>query len=152
VDGKEEKQYDAVSDPLFSPDSKRMAYWVNVSNKQFMVVDGKEEKQYDDIGYAVFSPDSKRVAYVAVLGKWFIVVDGKKGKSHDNIRVPVFSPDSKRMIYRAILGNTEFIIVDKKEGMRYNQIVSRVEFDSPDSFHYLASKRNSIYLIEERLK
>ncbi len=79
VDGKKEKQYDAIMGRLrpqitFSSDSKRVAYgakveverkWlVSVTTKQFVVVDGEEGKQYDSIisvegGEIIFdSPDS----------------------------------------------------------------------------------------------
>jgi hypothetical protein len=63
VDGREEKQYDGIGNftPIFSPDSKRVAYLTKLGDKQFAVVDGKEEKRYDAIGVGclLVSPDSK---------------------------------------------------------------------------------------------
>lgn len=42
VDGVEGKAYDAVGQPVFSPDGKRMAYWALEGAKAFVVVDGRE--------------------------------------------------------------------------------------------------------------
>ena len=45
IDGKEEKQYDAV--PIFSPDGNMIAYKVKSGNKWSVIVDGIEGKHYD---------------------------------------------------------------------------------------------------------
>ncbi|HHT9160316.1 MAG TPA: hypothetical protein ACFYEB_00455, partial [Candidatus Brocadiia bacterium] len=71
----EGKQYDTVSCPTFSPDSKHVAYTAKEGNKEFVVVDGEEGKQYDTVSCGPFSPDSKHVAYTAKEGnKEFVVV------------------------------------------------------------------------------
>jgi hypothetical protein len=46
IDEIEGKQYDAVGNLTFGPDSKRLAYWAKVDDKQFAVVDGVQGKQY----------------------------------------------------------------------------------------------------------
>ena len=162
VDGKEEKQYDGSgTTPIFSPDSKRVAYGAGVGNKRFVVVDSKEEKQYDGIakGSIIFSPDSKRLAYGAQVGnKWFVVVDGKEEKQYDGIvkGTFIFSPDSRCVAYGAQVGNKQFVVVDGKEEKQYDGIITiggeKLIFDSSDNIHYLAFKGNSIYLVEERIE
>ncbi|MCK4419024.1 hypothetical protein KAV79_04385 [Candidatus Aerophobetes bacterium] len=66
------------------------------------------------------------------------------------------SPDSKRVAYVAEVGNKWFVVVNGEEGKRYDGIVTlgggRIIFDFPDSFHYLALKGSSIYLVEEKIK
>jgi len=47
VDRNEGVKYDAISAPIFSPDSRRLAYGGLRGNKQFVVVDGKEGEKYD---------------------------------------------------------------------------------------------------------
>ncbi len=111
VDGKEEKQYDnilATPPPIFSPDSKRVAYGARTGDKWLVFVDGKEDKPYDDIlkGTPIFSPDSKHVAYGAKVGnKWLVVVDGKEGKPYDGFprgtRIVFDSPDAFHYLARA---------------------------------------------------
>lgn len=103
------------------------------------------------------SQDNKRIAYSARIGeKWFVVVDGEEGKQYDGIMegTPIFSPDSKRVAYGANVDEKCFVVVDGKEGKRYDGFVrgGRIVFDSPDSLHYLALIKNSIYLIEERIQ
>ena len=86
VDGQEGKHYTGalMSPPVFSPDSKHVAYIVAyqyVDRKEaFLVLDGEEGKQYEFIDMKlgpVFGPDSKKVAYGAKLedGLWWIVED-----------------------------------------------------------------------------
>lgn len=49
VNDKKGKEYKDVSEPFFSPDSKRLAYWAQGDTiwKWFVVLDGNEGKQYD---------------------------------------------------------------------------------------------------------
>jgi len=105
--------------PLFSPDSRRLAYvgFHTVSQEIFkylppyripvkhvLVLDGSEGEPFDRIvrGSVVFSPDSRRVAYAAERqGKFLIVVDGAEGQWFDDIYNPVFSPDGQHVAYVA---------------------------------------------------
>lgn len=83
VDGKEGKQYDRIGTgtPIFSPDSKRVAYGAQVGDKWFVVVDGREGQQYDAIvtvggGRILFgSPDS--LHYLAQEGAKIYLVEEK---------------------------------------------------------------------------
>jgi hypothetical protein len=49
VDGKEGKEYDGIAKgtPIFSPDSKHLAYLARRGEKWFVVIDGEEGKEYD---------------------------------------------------------------------------------------------------------
>jgi WD40-like Beta Propeller Repeat len=103
--------------PVFSPDSRRLAYvaYRTVSQqifqylppfripvKHFLVIDGSEGEPFDRVvhGSVVFSPDSRRVAYAAEReGKYLIVVDGQEGRLFDDIYNPVFSPDGRHVAY-----------------------------------------------------
>lgn len=66
------------------------------------------------------------------------------------------SPDSKRIAYVALIDNKWFVVLNGKEGRRYDGIVGigggRLIFDSPESLHYLAQKGRSIYLVEEKIE
>ena len=122
VDEKEHKAYecsavDYISDPIFSPDSKRIAYTVTVGGKQFAVVDGQElikykqtEKSY--LGEPVFSPDSKRVAYVVAETEkdWFVVIDGQQGKRYEKIIWPVVFVSSNTIRYMAARGGNIYSV------------------------------------------
>lgn len=120
--------------PIFSPDSKHLAYRA-LREAQWMVVrDGKEgplfkEKQedlYENNGADViddilFSPDSQHLAYRARRnGKWRVVVDGKEGKAYDWISDNDlhFSADSKRVAYGAERGGKYFIVTRDERGVK----------------------------------
>lgn len=93
LDGVEGPHYDGiVSGPIFSPDSRRLAY---VARKTLMdgkpvdcvVVDGKEGRAYERVSEflsaIVFSPDSRRLGYIAWRGgKRLVVVDETEGQEY----------------------------------------------------------------------
>src|SRR5262249_42739763 len=108
VDGKEVEEYGRIlgTAPIFSPDSKRVAYVAVMQGEMFVVVDGKKDRSYDAIAqnHPIFSADSKRVAYMAKRrDKYVVVLDGQEGNEYDGIGkgCPIFSPDSKRVAYEA---------------------------------------------------
>ena len=126
---------EAVSFPVFSPDSKRVAYRGTQGGKTFIVIDGVKGNSYDRIIESMaFSPDSKHFAYGALLDKkWFVVVDGVAGKEHDGINDITFSPDSKRIAYIAWRSRRAFVVVDGVEqGKEHDGFVVPPTF-SPDS-------------------
>jgi len=121
----EKCDHQAARTPIFSPDSKRVAYAARVgTNQHAVVVDGKEGKPYDGIvrHTLLFSPDSNRVAYAAERGnKPSVVVNGTEGKKYKHIQMGslIFSADSKRLAYVAGTGSRAVVVVDEKEGKRY---------------------------------
>ena len=126
VDEEEGKKYDSFErlSPVFSPDSKSVAYGAKVGNRWSVVVNEREGPLYDVIRTPVFSPDSRRVAYKAGPGgrKWLVVVDGKEGQKYDSVgddhRI-MFSQDSQRVAYFARTGSKWFMVVDGKAGKGY---------------------------------
>ena len=123
----------------FSPDSKRVVYMTrsgSIRGPSYIVVGGQKSKPYANVYRLVFSPNSKRVAYIAHqsegqhLFKKFIVIDGQEGKhyrsGHELMRSNlVFSPSSKRLAYtveKYSKPRHSFVVLDGKEGTRYNGI------------------------------
>jgi Tol biopolymer transport system component len=143
VNGIEGKEYRRVSGrtqmvnapPIFSPDSKRVAYYAEGGGKALIVVDAAEGKEYEGIGLdtLVFSPDSKRVAYLAQRSyeKWVAVVDGVEGKEYEEMVADtlVFSPDSQRVAY----ATGSAVVVDGVEKKEGGEIGSGTLLFSPDS-------------------
>jgi hypothetical protein len=78
-------------------------------------------------------------------------------REYDDVGLPVFSPDGKHVAYWARKGRTWCVVVDGKEGMIHDRILTigtpgrqGVVFDSADSLHYLAARGGNIYLVERR--
>jgi len=156
VDGVEAQPYDSIDHvfaPIFSPDSRQVAYIAgNRSSLRALfgmwdvteraVVDGKELTGYQQVEGLVFSPDSKKLAYCADA-KWnqgtSVVVDGVEGKPFDQITGVHFSPDSTRLAFVAFqrpepkARGLNFAVIDGNEGPKYESVPT-VEF-SPDSKH-----------------
>ncbi|MDY6831238.1 MAG: WD40 repeat domain-containing protein [Thermodesulfobacteriota bacterium] len=80
VDGQKAEWYDDISTPVFSPDSKHVAYKALKSKKVFMVVDKKEHGPFDDTTPPFFSPDSNCMAYLAREAPYscFLIVNDDK--------------------------------------------------------------------------
>jgi len=138
LDGVEGRQYDGIGkgSPVFSPDSKRLAYGAVRGNNQLVVVDGVEGKEYDGVGPPVFSPDSKRVAFGAGRARnQLVVVDGVEAKEYDGIEAGnlVFSADSKRVAYVAGRADKDLVVLDGVEEKEYDGIGARGLVFSPDS-------------------
>ena len=121
----------SVGPPVFSPDSRRLAYGTGRSPYDLdrLVVDGQHVSAKGRVQERslAFSPDSRRVAHVIEKRRGFlwlrtassVVIDGQKGTRYDSIAAP--------------LGEGGVI------------------FDSPDQLHYIGRKDNAFYLVEERL-
>jgi Tol biopolymer transport system component len=127
VDGVEGPEYEGVGMPVFSPDSRRVAYRAMHGGKfsvgtsaigrfrQMVVVDGVEGPAYEEVGEPLFSPDSQHIAYGASVDRRpHMIVDGAPGAAYDRVTFPVFSPDSRRVAYIAWQGK-EMMLVDGAE-------------------------------------
>jgi WD40 repeat protein len=158
VDGQEISGFEKVGESVFSPDSKSVAFWAEAGKRQFLVINGQKQKAYDDVDTPWFSPDGKRLAYLAqASGKTLLVENGKEQKPYDNIKPEVyFSDDSRHLAIVASSGGQQMVVVNNLEGNRYDTIVTtggaKVHFDSADRFHYLATKGDQLYLVEETLQ
>jgi Tol biopolymer transport system component len=116
VDGVESQEYMGINKaaPVFSPDSKHVAYAAPVEkwSKWTIVLDGVEGKKHDakiDEHSLVFSPDSSRLACAA---KQIVILDDIEGEAYDSVAFPVFSPDSKRIAYAACSEGKYLVVTD----------------------------------------
>jgi Tol biopolymer transport system component len=139
--------HDSVSFISFSQDSKHLAYVAGKGKKQCIILDGIAEKLYDRVEQPVFSPNGKSLAYIAVSidperGKeqQFIVLNGKQGKVYDSVNKPIFSSDSEHIAYSAIKGDMRMMVVDDKEGPRY-------EMQLPILFYEFGPKDNRLMYV-----
>jgi Tol biopolymer transport system component len=134
VDGKMEKEYEFVTWPIFTTDSKRAAYLALESGQVFTVIEGKEEKIPHAKGYFGFSPDGNHQFYKTKQDdKWRVVVDEQESPPYDDIGPILFSPDSKRVAYLARQGGKWFAVVDGKKGKDYMGYWEGTLRFSPDS-------------------
>jgi sulfatase modifying factor 1 len=121
--------YDVTWMPVFSNDSKRMAFMAEDNSKRFVVVEGIPDEKYDMVTKPVFSPDSQHYAYFAGKGNYkFLVLDGVAGTPFEDLPkldIPVLGPNDNRVAYRAQLEGSWFVIVDNNIGPFFDGIVDR---------------------------
>jgi hypothetical protein len=123
VDGKLGEEFDSVglttdevfptASPVFSPDSRRMAYAAKENKRQFVVVDGKKQAEADSILGLRFSPDSRHLAYTATTNdRSTVVFDGRPQGDFDATGFDTaFSPDGSRFAFSASTGPKKWAIV-----------------------------------------
>ena len=166
-DGKEGEPfgYSETHWMVFSPDSRRLAYWATNGSRErthddyifytddcFVVVDGVRGRGYQRVGEIKFSPGGSRVAYVGT--KWgggprtdkstpqeqVAVIDGKESAPYHGVEGFVFSPHDRRVAFSAtrwdkVKGAQEVVVIDGEEVPASPLGTSWFEF-SPDSRRY----------------
>jgi hypothetical protein len=134
-----------VSSLTFSPDSKRLAYILDVPGKKAVVCDGKELTPIDGATALHFSPDSRHLVYQApsATDKFYaLYCDGRElpRPAGAEWMVPVISPDSKRLAMTCLKGEVFVQDLEAKDakavkvGQSKNPVINRAAF-SPDSKH-----------------
>jgi len=163
VDGRQGPPFRTVCPPVFSPDGRSLAYWAEVGARGWaVVVDGKPGTHWHSYRlHPVFSPDSRRLAYVArrfagaMQSQDVVVVDGRAGPPCELVSMPSFSADSKHYAYLARTGDREWMVVDGKEGPKYDEIFTGEGWDAPVPFQpdgrleYIARRGDRIYRVKE---
>lgn len=159
IDGKKVGAYEVVVEDniYFSHNSESYSFKAELHDEFLIVNNGKDLKHYGDIvnGTLVYSPDDKRLAYAADKYTNRVVnLDGFESSAYNDILFIAFSPDSKRIAYTAVLDKKEFVVLDEISGYHYDAILGQGKFifDAQDRFHYLASKGNAIFLVEEKIQ
>lgn len=158
------KHYGAIgaNSIVFSPDSKRWAYYAEDSAGLRVVLDGEEQPIFDAVqkGSLVFSPDSSQFAYIAARkGTHYLVLNGKEQAIPGLLPMPpVFSPDGKHLVYvRAVEGKL-FLVAGEAESKPYEVVKHplgdmffgnwRVVFDTANTFHFIGGRFNEAFAYE----
>jgi len=67
-----------------------------------------------------------------------------------------FSPDSRRLAYGVQIDTSWVVVLDGQAGKPYENLLSvgggKIVFDAPERFHYLATRGQDIYVVQERLR
>ena len=161
-----------VAGPVFSPDSRHLAFAVVDAGGLALVVDGKTIGRgplagTDFIRDLTFAPDNTRLAYIGVTGgnlwdqgmtaraRRRVYVDGIAGAEYD---VPYlgglrFSRDGKHLVY--VVGGfadqsrtVAFVVANGSEGKRYDEIFGAPRFDEGErAVRYTAQLGRSFYAV-----
>lgn len=165
VDGEEGPKFDDIYSGIitWSPQGNRFGYAAAWGDGWSVVVDGKIGTVYKEAGGSlVFSEDGRRYAYIAQRGQvQVVVVDGRQGQDHTSVLIrrtimypgtsrvlrqvgPAFSPDGKHVVYGAIEGKNMRVVVDRKEGPKFDMISGAPRFDADGVVESIGIKGNKV--------
>src|SRR5262249_52368066 len=152
--------------PVFSPDSRRLAYGAVEGGRWLLVVEGQEHGPYDGGGEVAFSPDGRRLAYAGVRGvlrrpgaEWAaaprlggLVADGAEGPSFEGLGSGTlqFSPDGRRLAYGGMRGQQRIVVLDGIE-RAYSAELGRLVFSPDGRLAYVVreAERESVVIGQE---
>lgn len=125
LDDSEGHEYEWISEPSFTPDSQRLAYfaWTDGDRKKAVLVNGSDVAPVrpDASGQPVFSADAKRIAFVAKRPDGFVaVLDGQEGPLYDRIGRLAFVPDA-RLAYAARRGLKAVTVIEGSGPQEHSQ-------------------------------
>jgi Tol biopolymer transport system component len=121
--------YDQVGQPVFSPDSRHLAYVAMMPDGQRVVMlDGKPGKPCEMVfeGTIVFSPDSRRMAYGARrTNGWFLAVGDQELGPYEFLGSATgfqFSRDGTRLAFSALVDKKWCAVLDGKPQPAYDNL------------------------------
>lgn len=158
VDGVASRDYITIgSGPVFSPDSRRLAYVaMTEANTMVGVADGTEQVQFKGMINAqppVFSGDSASVAFVApVKDSVAVVVDGERGGEYSRIvsGYPIANPRLSSFAYvaRPSTDRDKWVVVHDGQTSREYDSVAGIRFSSDGTrFGYFARNGEDFYVM-----
>lgn len=143
VDGKAGKRYDGVqAPPIFSPDGQHVVYSAYWGGSEIQVLDNKEtdclpnqhiEFRNDGLPLLCVENDQQRNAQNSKQNRKYI------GKGY-----PTFSPDNQRLAVEINSSNENplkreaYMVIDGKDGKKYNQINTKLYSPDSSKFAYVA--------------
>ena len=158
VDGQQSANYVMVGrgSPIFSPDSKHVAFTATKGGGEVVVVDGKDGRGYQKVYLPVFSATDGQFAYPAktrhLTKPWTVVLNEHECGSFESVGIPVFSLDGRHMAFVAsttINHNKWSMVVDGETGEEFDGLLAGAPtFRTDDALEYLAHSGDSLYRIK----
>lgn len=115
-----------------SPDGSMIFYEIKEGDKKFIVINNKEGGKYDDISDFYSNNTGTQYAYVVKENgkRLFIVNDQRRGENYDDVlcgwTIDIsncgFSPDGSKFFYEARKDEKVFIVINDKEGKKYDAV------------------------------
>ena len=144
INGEEGPRYDDVSELIYSPDGRRMAYVAGritgrFARDQSLVLDGQAGPWTSRIGQLYAFCGSEAHVSSREFGYRSDLANGKLALDHGNAYGVVFSPDGKHVAYPAGNSNEVRVIQDGKPGPAYSQTGTPVFSSDGEHLAYVAS-------------
>ena len=167
VDGRSGREYDRVGRPVFSPDSKHVAYAARKNDKEMcVVVDGREGPRRPLIVRTpVFSPNSYHLAWVAAdpwassdkKRRQYLVVNNIKAATYDKVFDEMFTFSDSLGGPRHPGHESPFIVVSEDPfhvrgpGEERLRVKPGIVFDDDNTLRVLALRDGHLYRVEVKI-
>jgi hypothetical protein len=158
VDGQTSAKYVMIGrgSPVFSPDSKHVAFTASKGGGEVVVVDTKEGREYLKVNLPIFSPNSEHFAYLAETHHfskpWTVVLDDRECGNFVEAGVPTFSADGRHMIFlatSAMSRNKWSVVLDGVPGEEFDGLLAGVPiFKADGALDFLAHEGDSLYRVK----
>jgi hypothetical protein len=177
VDGQPGPQFPSiVAGPVFSADSRHVAYVVSDGDGKMLVVDGERVGRASSAGTDFvtelrFGPDNRTVGYVGITGgSWYeqgltrrakrrVYVDGQSGIEYDALAVsrPQFTSDGRHSVYavhhlQENSRNVSFVVADGAEGKRYDYVFGTLDVVDNRAVVYTAQSGRKFFRVTQSLQ
>lgn len=142
-----------VSTPVFSQDSRHIAYAARLQAREIaLVVDGEVKATAESIGFLQFLSDGSLCYCARMKGKWQIIRNGKPlGGSFDDIGELVLSENGQNFAYCIWHGNLVAVVVNLKEGKTYNTVY-KPTVTNDGTARYVARRSEKVFLVEQKAR
>ncbi len=123
VDGAEGKPFDAVTEVRFSPDS-RLIFDAKRGDKWYIVTESGEIAREEYRGESKGTVEGGADIFTLNQGdRWYVVVDGVMSKPYDSLGNNIeVSADRKHVLYQAEAEGKSFVVLNGKEGTKYDSV------------------------------
>ncbi len=151
-DGNALQMRDKPIGPVFSPDSKHIAFlYTGGFGQWYMKIDQNTSKCDSPISKPIFTPDSARVGYWARVGKrQFFVDNGNRHHTYESVRRDTLtcSPGSERWAYVAKHDGQWCVVVNDIPGPGYEDIGQTIAFSRDNTrLAYWAKRTDGLWVI-----
>lgn len=153
LDGKPMKERIAGGPPVFSPDSKRLAWTTFLgSHQNFVTCDDRRGPAFDRVGTPVFSSDSRHVAYAAgKADKWWVVCGTSQFGPYDEVADLRVSNEG-RPAFRAREGKTWSVVLGDRKGPRFDEVGSPAMSKDGKHLAYAAVEKGEWSVVRDGVK
>jgi hypothetical protein len=170
--GTEGKDYDFVSNPVFSPDGNQLAYSAETGGQAYVVVNNTQEiYAYQKAGFITWNPNGQTIAFVAtkddassviitsavITGTTLTITHGEESRTYGQIGTVVtssgdsaaiiWSPNGQQVVYAIVENGKTYLIVNGQQNPTGYDNISNFSINNNGQYSYQAQVGDQIITV-----